>query len=101
MKLAEIEDLPSSPETCAIIGFESDEGVRRNKGLLGAANAPNELRSELAKLPWKFPEEMKIVDLGNVQCIGTDLEKAQQQLGETIVKVLSEKNDTDYSWWRS
>jgi len=88
IEATEIKDLQPGA-TCAIIGFESDEGVRRNKGLLGAATAPNELRKELAKLPWKFPKEMKIVDLGNVQCLGTGLEKAQQELGEKIFNVLS------------
>ena len=78
-----------------------DEGVRRNKGLLGAATAPNELRKELAKLPWKFPEEIKIVDLGNVQCLGNGLEQAQQELGEKIFQCIIKRNNTDYSWRRS
>ncbi|MCZ2257405.1 formimidoylglutamase [Sporosarcina sp. G11-34] len=86
---ATVDNLSGSNETCALIGFESDEGVRRNKGLLGAATAPNELRKELAKLPWKFPIEKQIVDLGNITCQGNELEKAQQELGETIFNVLS------------
>lgn len=91
VEVIELEDLPSSPDTCAIIGFESEEGVRRNKGQLGAAKAPNALRSELAKLPWKFPASKRLVDVGNIQYIGTDLEKAQQQLGDTIAKALEKK----------
>lgn len=91
IEAAEIKDLQPASPTCAIIGFESDEGVRRNKGLLGAATAPNELRKELAKLPWKFPEVMKIVDLGNVQCSDKKLEKAQQELGDMTFNVLSKE----------
>ncbi|MBO0586786.1 formimidoylglutamase [Sporosarcina sp. E16_8] len=91
VEVIELEDLPSSPDTCAIIGFESEEGVRRNKGQLGAAQAPDALRSELAKLPWKFPVSKRLVDVGNIQYMGTDLEKAQQQLGDTIAKALEKK----------
>ena len=91
VEIMEMEDLPSSSDTCAIIGFESEEGVRRNKGQLGAAKAPDALRSELAKLPWKFSVSKKLVDIGNIQYIGTDLEKAQQQLGDTIAKALGKK----------
>lgn len=86
-----MEDLSPSSRTCAIIGFESEEGVRRNKGQLGAAKAPNALRSELAKLPWKFSVNERLVDVGNIQCVGTGLETAQQQLGDTIANVLEKK----------
>ena len=87
----DIEVIPQSPDTCAIIGFESEEGVRRNKGQLGAAKAPNALRSELAKLPWKFPVSKRLVDVGNIQYTDTNLEKAQQQLGNTVAKALQKK----------
>lgn len=86
--LIEIDEAPQSPNTCAIIGFESEEGVRRNNGRLGAAKAPDALRSELAKLPWKYPVGKQIVDVGNIQCVGNGLEKAQQQLGKAVTDLL-------------
>lgn len=73
---------------CAIIGFECEEGVRRNKGRLGAAEAPNALRSGLANLPWRFPEAAGLFDVGNIACAGEDLESAQQQLGEAVAAIL-------------
>jgi len=91
IEVIEMDGFPSSPDTCAIIGFESEEGVRRNKGQLGAAKAPDALRSELAKLPWKFPVSKRLVDVGNIQYMDTNLEKAQQQLGDTIAKALEKK----------
>lgn len=91
VELKQIETLDSNRESCVIICFESDEGVRRNKGQIGAAKAPNELRSELAKLPWNLSSEKYLVDVGTIDCIGNDLEKAQQQLGEVVNKVLTEK----------
>lgn len=84
------ESTPSST-TCAIIGFECEEGVRRNNGRLGAGQAPDALRSELAKLPWKLSEEKKLVDIGNIECQGNELENAQQQLGNTVATILTKK----------
>ena len=47
---------------------------------LGAAEAPNALRSGLANLPWRFPDTARLFDVGNIACVGEDLESAQQQL---------------------
>lgn len=88
VELEKMETLKLLEKTCVIIGFESEEGVRRNKGQLGAAKAPNALRSELAKLPWKLSNGKHLADIGTIECIGSDLEKAQQQLGEVVSKVL-------------
>ncbi|MFJ7973164.1 formimidoylglutamase [Psychrobacillus sp. NPDC096389] len=91
VELEKMEALHSIKETCVIIGFESEEGVRRNKGQLGAAKAPDALRSELAKLPWKLATGKHLADIGTIECVGNDLEKAQQQLGEVVNSVLSKK----------
>lgn len=89
--VVDAKDLQESSNTCVLIGFECEEGVRRNKGRLGAAEAPKALRKEMASLPWKLPVDKKIVDIGNLACLGTELEQAQQQLGQSVTKVL-EKN---------
>lgn len=91
VEFEKMEALQSLGETCVIIGFESEEGVRRNKGQLGAAKAPDALRSELAKLPWKLATGKHLADIGTIECVGNDLEKAQQQLGEVVNSVLSKK----------
>lgn len=56
----------------ALIGFSSDEGVKRNKGRVGAAEAPNAIRSQLANLPVHQP--ITLQDLGNVICQQDQLE---------------------------
>ena len=75
--------------TCAIIGFECDEGVRRNQGRIGAAQAPNAIRQALASLPWKRGEGDRLVDVGNIRCEGEKLEEAQVELGEAVSAILS------------
>ncbi|WP_432363452.1 formimidoylglutamase [Sporosarcina sp. UB5] len=88
-QVVELTDIKQVSGGCAIIGFECEEGVRRNKGRLGAAEAPNALRSGLANLPWRFPEAAQLYDVGNIACDGEDLESAQQQLGEAVTAILA------------
>lgn len=75
-------------KTCTLIGFSSEEGVRRNNGRLGAAEGPNALRSELAKLPWRLPVDCRLIDLGTVVCKDDQLEEAQAELGAVVQKSL-------------
>jgi formiminoglutamase len=74
--------------TFCIMGFECDEGVRRNKGRIGAAEAPKEIRRYLASIPYHFNENVKIIDTGNTVCEGTNLEAAQKELGHYIKTIL-------------
>ncbi|MGG4498359.1 formimidoylglutamase [Brevibacillus reuszeri] len=75
--------------TCAIVGFECEEGVRRNQGRLGAAKAPNAIRQALASLPWKLAEQQQLIDVGNVSCLDDALEKAQEELGQAVATLFS------------
>ena len=88
-QVVELTDVEQISSGYAIIGFECEEGVRRNKGRLGAAEAPNALRSGLANLPWRFPTDARLSDVGNIACVSEDLESAQQQLGEAVTAILS------------
>lgn len=70
----------------AIVGFESDLGVKINQGRVGASEAPNIIRSKIAPLPWKF-EDVNLVDVGNVYS-SDNLTKAQKSLGEVVTKII-------------
>lgn len=71
----------------AILGFVSDEGVRRNKGRIGAAKGPRILRLAMANLPATF--DAPLYDAGNVRIEKEDLESAQSMLGARITELLS------------
>ncbi len=90
-QVVETVDMQAAKDGCAIIGFECEEGVRRNKGRLGSAKAPNALRTGLANLPWRFPETAQLFDVGNIACIGAELEAAQIQLGKAVGTLLSNR----------
>ena len=72
----------------ALIGFGSDEGVKRNKGRLGAADAPNMIRAQLANLP--VHQSVSIVDIGTVVCEQGQLEKAQAELADQVERSLQQ-----------
>ncbi|MDX5400658.1 MAG: formimidoylglutamase [Actinomycetes bacterium] len=68
-----------------ILGFASDEGVRRNGGRIGAAAGPPALRAALASLATPV---LELRDGGDV-LVGEDLEGGQVLLGEQVAAVLS------------
>jgi formiminoglutamase len=76
-----------------LIGFPQDEGVRRNGGRAGAAEAPREMRRWLYRLvPWDCTTNADLaalqpLDLGDVRVDG-GLEETQAALGEVVGAVL-------------
>lgn len=70
--------------TVALMGFQSDEGVKRNQGRVGAYEGPIELRQKLAPLIISDPLAFNLVDAGNILCQDDRLEEAQQALGDYI-----------------
>lgn len=69
-------------------GFAVDEGVRRNKGRVGAKDAPNVIRQSMAGFP-VFDPGFLLHDSGDVYCTDGNLENAQQHLAGAVSKVLS------------
>ncbi|WP_217475988.1 formimidoylglutamase [Stutzerimonas stutzeri] len=75
-----------NPPGLALLGFASDEGVRRNHGRVGAANGPLAMRKALANLAWH--RSGPAYDVGDVVCADGDLEAAQARLGECVGRLL-------------
>ncbi|MFC7376628.1 MULTISPECIES: formimidoylglutamase [unclassified Brachybacterium] len=80
----------------ALLGFRSDEGVRRNRGRPGAADGPGALRRALG--PMALHGEIgagrrRIVDLGDVAVDGQDLESGQEQLAARLGQALRTTGD--------
>lgn len=70
-----------------LLGFASDEGVRRNKGRAGAAEGPFKVRDKLAGMPYTG----ELYDYGTV--MGTaDLENSQGELGSAVADILNKKD---------
>src|SRR5215212_7108320 len=87
-----------------ILGCPQDEGVRRNGGRLGAAQAPTEIRRWLYRLGIAGLEHLRIFDLGDIE-IQPTLEAThthQQQIVQQVITdgkrllVLGGGNDLSY-----
>ena len=73
-----------------LIGFASDEGVRRNKGRLGAAAGPQAMRAALSNLP--VIGEPALFDAGDICCEEGKLEEAQERLALAVAESIGSKN---------
>lgn len=76
----------SGGDRVALVGFSSEEGVRRNGGRLGAAEGPDALRKALA--PLAMHTDVALTDTGTVVVEGEDLEAGHDALGTRIADAL-------------
>lgn len=83
LNLNETKIPKADKQVFALVGFCSDEGIRRNLGRIGAASGPNAIREILAKLPIQKPNFI-CYDVGDIVCVDEDLESAQSALGEVV-----------------
>ncbi len=73
----------------AFLGFCSDEGVRRNKGRVGAQAGPASIRKFMANQAVHFVNSrVRLYDAGDVICKGDGLEQAQEMLGKKVSLLL-------------
>ena len=76
-----------SPNNFVLHGFAVDEGVRRNKGRVGAAKAPDIIRKNMSNFPVVSPD-FKLLDFGNITSEERNLENIQENLAEKVSKIL-------------
>lgn len=75
-----------------VVGFRSDEGVRRNKGRMGAAAAPAAIRQALG--PLAFHLDRDVFDAGDVVVEDGSLEAGSLEAGQARAgRVISELLD--------
>lgn len=90
VSLVSEEHPPEGPHV-ALAGFASHEGVRRNHGRVGAAEAPEALRQALAGMALHGPlgtGEVALADWGDVTTVGEALEGAQADMGHLTARAL-------------
>lgn len=81
---------PAADNATAFLGFCSDEGVRRNKGRVGAFQAPEVIRKVISNFPaYQLGTSFSICDAGNCTCTDKNLEKSQQELAEKVAQLLA------------
>jgi len=83
-----IKEYQNQKKGKVILGFCSEEGVERNKGRLGAKDAPNFIRKALANLPVHFTD-LSLYDAGNIK-VDSDLEHCREIQIEKISELMSQ-----------
>ncbi|MBD8879504.1 formimidoylglutamase [Rhodanobacter sp. 7MK24] len=78
--------MPGATPGVAVLGFASDEGVRRNGGRVGAAEGPAALRKMLSNLPQL--DDTPLYDAGDVDVVDGDLEGAQSRYAAKLAALL-------------
>lgn len=84
-----LRDPQSYPDAqMVLLGCPQDEGVRRNKGRVGAQHAPAEIRKMLYRYPVSAEHEgIQLMDAGNILLCET-LEETHDRLYETVFEFL-------------
>lgn len=70
------------------LGFPVDEGVKRNKGRIGASEGSLSLRKTLVNLPVQREYAIDLADAGDIVCLDNDLESAQAALAEAVAIII-------------
>ncbi len=103
-QLAQPYDFDKAGQRVGLVGFACDQGVRRNKGRIGARAAPPLLKSTFASLPVikeiqdSFEGKLTtlMADAGDIECEDNDefaeqiLEEAQQCYADVITSVIKQ-----------
>lgn len=92
VQIRDISELPteSKMHRFGFLGFQSDEGVIRNRGRAGSKTGPDAIRQALSNLAIHHNiQQVDLLDLGNVTVI-RDLEAGQQLLSQTVWAMLEQ-----------
>ena len=91
IKLIDIEKKQNNIDyNIAILGYVCDEGVRRNRGRIGAHEGPRAIRERLAKLPIHF-DHKQVADIGDIVCIDDNMEACQTLFSNHISNLIKQK----------
>ncbi|MGI6095675.1 MAG: formimidoylglutamase [Lachnospiraceae bacterium] len=88
LDLNEVTEKPECKLGFAFIGFCSEQGVKRNKGRVGTALAPDFIRGQMSNLPCTFSQEVKFYDAGDILCDEISMEEGQRLLGLAVERIL-------------
>jgi formiminoglutamase len=69
----------------ALLGYAGDEGVSRNQGRPGASAGPDAIRQQLGPIAYHLPENLQILDLGNV-----GMEKGMEECQNILTSIVEE-----------
>jgi formiminoglutamase len=82
-------NLVQSPERkVGILGYAGEEGVIRNQGRLGTIEGPAAIRKMLGSVAYHLPENLPLLDYGDIFTINQDLEASHQAISQLTHELL-------------
>ncbi len=78
------------PSGITLLGVATDEGVRRNRGRIGAAAGPAAIRKALAGLACH--QKIPLYDAGDICCEDGDLEMLQREQADKVCHLLEQRH---------
>jgi formiminoglutamase len=78
----------SSAKKVGLMGYSGEEGVRRNQGRLGTGEGPAAIRKGLGTLAHHLPDNLPILDYGDIFTWEGDLEATHQVITELTYQLL-------------
>ena len=82
-------DLVQGPEKkVGILGYAGEEGVIRNQGRLGTLEGPAAIRKMLGSVAYHLPENLPLLDYGDIFTINQDLEGSHEAISKITLDLL-------------
>jgi formiminoglutamase len=78
----------SSAKKVGLMGYSGEEGVRRNQGRLGTGEGPAAIRKGLGTLAHHLPDNLPILDYGDIFTWEGDLEATHQVITDLTYQLL-------------
>ena len=91
LPLNRIETKSIEDNSITILGYECEEGVKRNNGRLGSQKGPKAIKEALAKLAVHY-EEGALYDGGSTFCLNGNLEECQSSTSELVSRIINSKS---------
>lgn len=78
-----------SAKKIGILGYSGEEGVIRNQGRTGTIEGPSAIRKMLGSVALHLPENLPILDYGDVFTLNQDMESSHDLIAKTTEELLA------------
>lgn len=78
----------TSERKVGILGYAGEEGVIRNQGRLGTLEGPAAIRKMLGSVAYHLPENLPLLDYGDIFTINQDLEGSHEAISQITLDLL-------------
>jgi formiminoglutamase len=86
--VANLKIKEDSNKKVGILGYSSEEGVIRNQGRTGTIEGPAVIRKMLGSVSLHLPENLPILDYGDVFTLDQDMESSHEMISKTTYELL-------------